>query len=130
MTESFLPTLTVAGILGFLAPLITTALTRFNAKPEIKQTVAIIVSVVMAVLALVVTNGFAAIPSKDPVIFWILLTFSVIAVAQIAYRLVWRPTGVVEKVALATATASEKREILAGEPATDPDGPQHRAEDA
>ncbi|QPX62636.1 membrane protein [Arthrobacter phage Wollypog] len=108
LMETYLPTLTVAGVLGFLAPLLSTALSKLTWKPQVKQLVAVLVSVAMAVVALLVTNGFAP-PQEgqDPVVYWILIAFAVIAVSQLAFSLVWRPTEVEAKIAVATASAKE-----------------------
>lgn len=106
--ETYLPTLTVAGVLGFLAPLLSTAISKLTWKPQIKQLVAVLVSVVMAVIALLITNGFRAPnPGENPVVYWILIALAVIAVSQLAFSLVWRPTEVEAKLAVATASKKE-----------------------
>lgn len=93
--EQFLPTLTVAGVLGFLAPLLASTLKKSTWPSKVNQIVALLVSVALAVVALLVTGGFKAIPvDQDPVIYWILVCLAVIAVAQIAYKLVWQGTAV------------------------------------
>lgn len=111
--ESYLPTLTVAGVLGFLAPLASTAINRLTWSPQTKQIVAAVVSVAAAILAMLVTNGFTPmIPGQNPVSYWITLALAVIAVSQLAYSLVWKPTGTDAKIAAVTATQSEKAIFL------------------
>jgi hypothetical protein len=114
--ETYLPTLTVAGVLGFLAPLLSTALYRLTWSPQAKQLVAIGVAAVMAVIALLVTNGFRPIrDGESPVVYWLVTLFAVIAVAQVAYALIWKnpALGAVDnKVALATSTEAERQKFV------------------
>lgn len=111
--ETFLPTLTVAGVLGILAPLGTTALKRLTWSQQTKQIVAIVVAILVALFAITVTDGWADIPgNENPAVFLLTCILVVIAVAQLAYKLVWEPTGVDAKIAAATATKSEKAEFL------------------
>jgi hypothetical protein len=110
--DTFLPTLTVAGVLGFLAPLAVSALNKLTFKPMTKQIMAVAVSVIFAIVALWVTGGFATIPTAgDPVTAVLLLVFAVIAVSQLAYSLIWKPTGVADRVALATSTNAERSAV-------------------
>lgn len=103
LMETYLPTLTVAGVLGFLAPLVSTAIMSVKFRPWVKQLIAILVSAVLSVVALLVTNGFTPMQEgADPVAYFGTLALSVIAVSQMAYQLVWKPTGVNDKVAEAT----------------------------
>lgn len=107
--DVYIPTLTVAGVLGFLAPLVSTAINRLTWPAHVKQIVAVVVSAVLAVMALLVTGGFTArAPGQDPVVYWLLVAFAVIAVSQLAYALVWKPTGVDAKLAVVTSSAAER----------------------
>jgi len=132
--NEFIPTLSVAGILAVIAPLAAQALSRLTFKPQTKQLIAVGVSIVAALFAFVVSDGFNQIPGNDnPVIYFGTLVLVVIAISQLAFSLIWRPTGVADKIALATATKSEKAAIIdARQPASDvpdiSDLPQHRAE--
>lgn len=111
--ETYLPTLTVAGVLAFLAPLLSTAVYKLTASPKVKQIVTIAVAAVLAVIALLVTNGFT-LPTdgQSPVIYWLLILFQVIAVAQIAYTLVWKRSAINDKVALVTSSESERQKYI------------------
>lgn len=120
--DTFLPTMTVAGVLGFLAPLAVSALNKLTFKPATKQIIAVAVSVAFAVIALWVTGGFATIPTAgDPTSAIILLSFSVIAVSQLAYALVWKPTGIADRVAVATSTSAERDAILEANTVPEPE---------
>lgn len=111
--EIYTPTLTVAGILGFLAPLVSTALSKLTWPGYIRQLFAIGVAAAMAIVSLLITDGFSQIGgSENPVKFWLILTLIAIAVAQIAYRLIWTESGVDAKLAAATATRAEKDAFL------------------
>lgn len=111
--DAYLPTLTVAGVLGFLAPLASTAIKRLTWSGTVKQIVAAVVSIAAAVIAMLVTNAIKPpLPAEDLVTYWITLALSVIAVSQLAYSLIWKPTGVDAKLAAATATAAEKAKFL------------------
>lgn len=111
--DAFIPTLTVAGVLGFLAPLASTAINKLTWAPHVKQLIAVLVSVVFAVIALLVTNGFGSMaPGQDPVVYWLLVAFAVIAVSQLAYALVWKPSGVDAKIAVATSSATERASFV------------------
>lgn len=111
--DAYIPTLTVAGVLGFLAPLASTSLNRLTWPSHVKQLVAVVVAVVFACIALLVTGGFTAIaPGQDPVVYWITVALAVIAVSQLAYSLLWKPTGVVSAVAAATSSATERATFL------------------
>ncbi len=112
--ETYLPTLTVAGVLGFLAPLLSTALSKLTWKPQVKQLMAVLVSAVMAVVALLITNGFRPMgPGESPVVYWLTTVLAVIAVSQLAFSLVWRPTEVEAKLAVVTASAKELEKFQA-----------------
>lgn len=106
--------MTVAGILAFLAPLIATALYRLTTTPQVKQLIAVGVAVVLAAIALLITGGFTPPdPSQPPVVYWMLVLFQIIAVAQIAYALVWKNSTINDKVALATSTEAEREKFVA-----------------
>lgn len=111
--ESYLPTLTVAGVLSFIAPLVSTSISRLGWSPQAKQLVAAVVAVLAAILAMLVTDGFTPmIPGQNPVTYWLTLALATIGVSQLAFSLIWRPTGVDGKLAAATATAAEKETFL------------------
>jgi hypothetical protein len=111
--DAYLPTLSVAGVLGFLAPLLSSAINRLTWSSRTKQITAVVVSVVMASIALLVTGGFTSHrPDEDPSVYFTLVGLSVIAVSQMAYSLIWKPTGVDTKIAVATAAPGELKEYL------------------
>ncbi len=110
--DTYLPTLTVAGVLGFLAPLLATAINKLTWSPQVKQLVAILVAAIMAVLALLITNSFAPPDPEQPrYVWWLLVLFQVIAISQMAYALIWKPTQVDAKLAVATARGNELAEF-------------------
>lgn len=112
MTE-FLPTLTVAGLLGVLAPLATTALTKLTWPSHIKQLFAVLVAVLLAVVAFYGTGGPEQIPGNENPLTYIMTTVLVIiAIAQLAYKLIYQPTGIDAKLATVTATKSERVTFL------------------
>lgn len=91
-----MPTLTVAGILGFLAPLAIAAINQPWWPTKYRQAVALVVSLVLAVVALLATNAFA---HTEPTIPGVLsIIFLVIGVAQAAYALIFKPSGVAGQV--------------------------------
>lgn len=111
--DLYLPTLTVAGILAFLTPLAVTALGKLTWSNEKKQLLALAFSLVISVFTLLVTDGFAAIPhTENPVTYIGSLILMVVGVTQLAYQLVWKPTGVDAKLAAASASESEKAKFL------------------
>lgn len=111
--ESFLPTLTVAGVLGILAPLATTALKRLTWSGPVKQLSAVLVAVLVALFAITVTNGWKDIPgTENPAAYFLTAILVVIAVAQLAFKLIWDPSGIDAKIAAATATKAEKETFL------------------
>jgi hypothetical protein len=130
--SEFIPTMNVAGILAFLAPFASAALNRLTYSPQVKQIIAVVVSIVLAVFALFATDGINQIPgTANPVVWIATLILIVVAISQLSYQLIWKPTGLIDKVAVATATKKE----LATIDARDSDGvpnitdvPQHRAE--
>lgn len=112
--ETFLPTLTVAGVLGILAPLATTALKRLTWSQQTKQLAAVAVAILVALFAITVTDGWADIPgTENPLIYFCTAILVVIAIAQLAFKLVWEPTGVDAKIAAVTATQAEKATFIA-----------------
>jgi uncharacterized membrane protein len=111
--SEFLPTLTVAGVLAILAPLGTTALKRLTWPGHIKQLVAVFVAILVALFAITVTDGWNDIPgTENPMIYVLTAILVVIAVAQLAFKLIWEPTGVEAKLAAATASKAEKATFL------------------
>lgn len=113
MTE-FLPTMTVAGILALFAPLATTALSRLTWSGTTKQIVAILVAVALAVVAFFGTNGLEQIPgNENPLTYILTIVLVIIAIAQVAYKLIYQRTGIDAKLAAVTATQSEKDAFLA-----------------
>jgi hypothetical protein len=115
--ETYLPTLTVAGVLGFLAPLLSTALSKLTWSSQVKQLVALAVAAFMAVIALLVTNGFRSPnPDESPVVYWLTTLLAVVAVAQLAYQLIYKNPSlgsVNDKVALATSSEAERQKYIA-----------------
>lgn len=112
--EQFLPTLTVAGVLGILAPLGTTALKRLTWSGQAKQLTAVLVAVIFALFAITVTDGWNDIPgTENPLIYVATAILVVIAIAQLAFKLVFEPLGIEAKLAAVTSTQSEKDAFLA-----------------
>lgn len=81
-------TLTVASVMGGLAPLAIAVINRPGWSSQRKQLVAIAASVVLAVVALAVTGGFADFDPAD----WLATVTLVIGTSQAAYALIWKPT--------------------------------------
>ena len=90
-------TLTVAGVLSALAPLVVALLNRPSWSAGRKQLVALAVSVGLAVVALAVTGGFTSGQDVATVVL------AVVGATQAAYALVWKPTGVAPAVEAATS---------------------------
>lgn len=112
--EQFLPTLTVSGVLALLAPLATTALKRLTWSPIAKQITAVVVAILVALLAITVTDGWKDIPgTENPLIYVLVAILVVIAVAQLVFKTIYEPLGIEAKVAAVTATKSEKAAFLA-----------------
>lgn len=132
LTE-FIPTMSVAGILAIIAPLAAQTINKLTFSAQIKQLVAVAVSIIFAVFALVATDGISLIPhTENPAVWVCTLILVVIAISQLAYQLIWKRTGVIDKIAVATATKSELRDARgtadgAVPTITDLDAPQHRA---
>lgn len=93
MTAEALVALFTSGAL--VAPLLTAFVNRPDWSRGIRQSVAVGVSVALAVGALFLTNGF---DSATDVAAKIAL---VIGLSTIAYEALWKPTGVTEKIELA-----------------------------
>jgi uncharacterized membrane protein len=111
--EQFLPTLTVAGVLALLAPLGTTALKRLTWGPQVKQLLAVVVAILVALFAITVTDGWNDIPgTENPMTYVLTAILVVIAVAQLAFKLIFEPLGIEAKIAAATATKTEKAAFL------------------
>lgn len=105
--ETYIPEMTVPGILGFLAPLFIAAVNQPRFSATVRRIIAIVASVVIALVALFVT-GSLSFDTADPVgIFTVI--FAVIGVAQLAYAVLWKPTGVVAKVEEITTVSPEHR---------------------
>ncbi|PSK95759.1 hypothetical protein CLV30_12811 [Haloactinopolyspora alba] len=90
-------TLTLAGVLSALAPLVISLINRPSWSKSVKQLVAIAASVVLGVVALALTGGFTG---GDDVATVLL---AVVGAAQSAYALVWKPSGVAPKLERATS---------------------------
>lgn len=105
-----MPTLTVAGILGFLAPLGIAAINQPFWSGKTRQIVAIVVSIVLAVVALLATNAFAEMELTVPGV--LITLFLVIGVAQTAYALVFKPSGVAGQVETLTSPKNGRHEKL------------------
>lgn len=105
--------MTVAGVLGFLAPLLSTAVYKLTASPKTKQLISIVVAVVLAGIALLVTNGFThPTDGQSPIIYWLLIVFQIIAVAQIAFALLWKNSTLNGKIAVATSSETERAKFV------------------
>lgn len=111
--ETYLPTLTVAGVLGFVAPLISTALYKLTWSSRAKQVVAAVVAVVLGLFALLITGGITApATDQDPVVWGGTVLLAVIGVSQLAYGLIWKNSKVDAKIAVMTSSESERQEFI------------------
>lgn len=106
--ETYIPELTVPGILGFLAPLLVAVVNQPRWSARVRRVVAILVSIVLAVFALFASGGMNEI-NGDPMSI-IVTVLAVIGVAQVAYALLWKPTGTVAAVESATTVDKGKHE--------------------
>lgn len=111
--ETYLPTLTVAGVLAFLAPLLSTAIYKLTWSSKAKQLTAIGVSVAVAVFSLLVTNGFTPyLPGQNLVTYIGTLVLAVIGISQLAYGLVWKNSAADAKIATITSSESERARFI------------------
>lgn len=135
-----MPELTIAGILGFLAPLLVAVVNQPRFSPLVRRIIAIIVSIALALVALLVSGTFI-VPS-DPRGIGITI-LAVIGIAQIAYGLVWKPAGLTDQLEAATSPrtgviemdnsileehVNSQRPSYADPDPLDQTGPDHRKE--
>lgn len=131
-----MPELTIAGILGFLAPLLVAIVNQPKMSPLVRRIIAIVVSVVLALVAMLISGTF--IVPTDPRGIGITI-LAVIGIAQIAYGLVWKPAGLTDQLEAATSPTPANEMIVDGSiledhvnsQRTDPldqPGPDHRKE--
>lgn len=106
--ETYLPELTVPGILGFLAPLLVAVVNQPRWSARVRRVMAIVVSLALAVVALFITGALNQ-PIEDPRAGMVVI-LAVIGVAQVAYALLWKPTGAVQAVEEATTVDKGKHE--------------------
>ena len=104
-----MPELTIAGILGFLAPLLVAIVNQPKFSPLVRRIIAIVVSVLLALVAMFVSGTF--IVPTDPRGVGITI-LAVIGIAQIAYGLIWKPSGLTDQLEAAT---SKKETVLPGQ---------------
>lgn len=121
MTE----TVTVAAILGALAPLVVAVLNRTSWSTELKQIVAIGAAIALALIALAVTGGFTGVTDVGALILL------VVGTSQAAYALVWKPMGVAPAIEAKTSpevtpTVEDYPELIADGATT---APRHAADD-
>lgn len=103
-----MPELTIAGILGFLAPLLVAIVNQPRFSPMVRRIIAIVVSVLLALVAMLISGTF--IVPTDPRGIGITI-LAVIGIAQIAYGLVWKPAGLTDQLEAATSPTPD-RDIL------------------
>lgn len=106
--ETYIPELTVPGILGFLAPLLVAVVNQPRWSSRVRRIIAIVVSLILAVLALAITGGLSAVNGDFRSIAVAVL--AVIGVAQVAYAILWKPTGITNAVESATSPTDGKHE--------------------
>lgn len=112
--ETYLPTLTVAGVLGFLAPLLSTALYKLTWSARAKQVVAAIVAIVLGTFALIITGGITPpVEGQDPAVYVGTVLLAVIGVSQLAYGLIWKNSAVDAKIAVMTSSEAERQAFIA-----------------
>jgi hypothetical protein len=111
--ETYLPTLTVAGVLGFVAPLLSTALYKLTWSSKVKQLVAAVVAIVLGLFALLITGGIAPpVEGQDPVVWGGTVLLAVIGVSQLAYGLLWKNSAVDAKIATITSSEAERQKFI------------------
>lgn len=105
--------MSIAGVLAVFAPLAITALAKLTWSPQIKQLFAIFIAVALAIIAFFGTGGLEQIPgNENPMGYILTIALVVIAIAQVAFKLIWQPTGVDAKIAAVTATKAEKAAFM------------------
>lgn len=121
-----MPELTIAGILGFLAPLLVAIVNQPKFSSLVRRIIAIVVSVLLALVAMFVSGTF--IVPTDPRGVGITI-LAVIGIAQIAYGLIWKPSGLTDQLEAATSPArATEDEMDIQDLLVDTDGPEHRKE--
>jgi uncharacterized membrane protein len=94
-------TLTLSMILGAVAPLVVAVINRPSWSSQKKQLVAVAASVVAAVVALFLTDGFNDVGDTSAIVLL------VIGTAQAAYALIWKPTNIALAIEEKTSPAPE-----------------------
>ena len=124
--DIYMPELTIAGILGFLAPLLVAIVNQPKFSSLVRRIIAIVVSVLLALVAMFVSGTF--IVPTDPRGVGITI-LAVIGIAQIAYGLIWKPSGLTDQLEAATSPArATEDEMDIQDLLVDTDGPEHRKE--
>lgn len=101
--ELYTPELTIAGILGFLAPILIAVLKQPRMSRLMTQIITAVMSILVALVAILVTGGFQ---QPADVAGWGVLALMVLGVAQAAYGLIWKQIGVTNSVEQATSKST------------------------
>lgn len=98
-----------AWLVGFIAPIIVSVISKQTWTSQRKRLVSVGVAIVLGVVTLIVQGAFSTLGEwtwQTPVTVIVL----VVGASQAAYALLWKPTGVADKVEAATTSAlSEPR---------------------
>ena len=107
MTDITTATAIVSAIVAFFAPAITAVLNKPHWSSQAKQIMALGVSLVLAVVAMAVTDGFTG--------GWYAVILTVVGISQAAYALIWKTSGVAPAIE-ATVNSSGKHAAADGDP--------------
>lgn len=99
-------TAVVSAIVAFFAPAITAVLNKPHFSSQVKQLVALAVAVVLAVIAMFVTDGFTG--------GWYAVILTVVGISQAAYALIWKTTGAAPAIE-STVNSSGKHAVVDGD---------------